>query len=128
MFRSVRNGLTGVDTSSSSIHWSRPSPSIGRVAMSVKHTVLRVAAAGALSAVMISTSGVPASAAGVCLSLIPARPMKGAITNNSSVGVGVIHFADGDCTKGTHDTVLPPNQDTFHYKPIKWSEVAGVFV
>ncbi|MEV4351977.1 hypothetical protein AB0J83_46585 [Actinoplanes sp. NPDC049596] len=95
--------------------------------------LLRLAAVGVIGAVMFGTAGSAAAApvsaaASLCPSLIPARPQPGAITNRSSVGVGVIHFADGACTKDTHDTVLPPNQDTFHYQPIKWSEVAGVYV
>ena len=90
-----------------------------------------VLAAGAIGALMISTAvAQPAAAAAPRPSLIPARPLQGAISNaaSSGVGVGVIHFADGNCTYGTHDTVLPAGEDTFHYQPIRWSEVAGVWV
>jgi hypothetical protein len=50
----------------------------------------------------------------------------GAIENNSDLGLGVIHLADGNYGHGAYDVALPAHEDTYH--SFGWAEAAGVYV
>ena len=64
------------------------------------------------------------SAQGFASPVIP-QP-AGSITNNSNLGLGVIHLADDSYAHGTYDVALPAHQDTYH--AFHWAGAAGVYV
>ncbi len=97
--------------------------------LSIRSTATRLTAVGLACTAMITTAGSGAQGSAAALSC-PSRsnpvPAAGSVTNRSSIGVGVYHLADGNCTYGTHDAVLPPGRNTRDY--FGWTEVAGAYV
>lgn len=97
--------------------------------LELRNVLLRLGAAGAIAAAM--TIG-PAGSAQAAPPFIPTCPKwdnpvpaSGSITNTSSVGIGVFHLADGSCTKGAYDVILPPGANTRSY--FGWGQAAGAY-
>ena len=53
-------------------------------------------------------------------------PSAGAISNKSSIPLGVIHLADNNCSHPYYDVRLDPGEDTYH--DVGWSEVAAAYI
>lgn len=77
-------------------------------------------------AAQASTIRIPFAPANDCFWNSQTVPDPGSITNLGSVGIGVVHLADGTCTHGTYDVILPVNEDTYHN--IGWNEVSAAYV
>lgn len=93
---------------------------------STRSVPLRLAVAGAVTAAVLTVGGTAAEAALACPNWADPMPPAGSVTNLSSVGVGVIHLADGQCTHGLYDAILPPGENTRSY--FDWGRVAGVYI
>lgn len=95
--------------------------------LKTRNLLVRLAAVAAVGAGAVVVNAAPAMAA-ACISRSPALPPAGSITNRSSVGIGVIHLLDGNCTHAGYDTILPAGRNTRTYSSIGWNEVGGAWI